>query len=753
VKRAFLIICIIIYFISIQALVRIVNPQDPNAFQTIASAVLVTSFSDTVLVYPGVYHENINISGKNIHVYSLFATTADSAYIHNTIIDGSQNGTTIKIFRSFCRISGFTIQNGYGIYSDPGGIQVKESTEAIIMNCIIRNNTSEYCPGGIFVRNTSYLQLINCEVYNNSTLSMGGGLGVQFSASAYLENSSINSNFAGGVGGVYVGTDCQIVFSDSLKNSVYQNNGTYASDIRIDNLNGINPLIQLKQFTVQNPDQYFIMPADSLTIIADSYTDVLTDADMYVSLDGDDSNDGLSPETALKSIYLGLRKIASPESGTRTLHLANGVYSPENQWFPIGVKHNINIQGESMDNTILDGLNQRIGFNGFTKSNLNAEISGLTIKSGMPISGSSANFFYNINLRMNHVRVSDCMGDGMDALFVWQGKFYMNNCIVENTRGSSGIRFGRMKDIRISNSIFRNNRNYSTDPWEGQGRALYIFGFYASEQDTSRVVIDNVLFDANRSIGFGDWPPGDASALVFLNVLDAKVINCTFVNNMAGGYVINCDNTTSAMIRVYNSLFYNNFPALNSIVAYAGTFYVNNSLIQHVQAYNNGEIVMGEGNFNLDPLFYHQGDYPYSISATSPCIDSGTLNIPGYVFPETDLAGNPRLVGTSVDIGAYEWDALPVTEETLNKPNPKMSVYPNPFNPSTTISWQMPEEGEVEVSIFNIKGQKVKTLCNQRLASGQHQIVWDGKEYGSGVYFVRLQAGNQTLMRKILMMK
>jgi len=94
------------------------------------------------------------------------------------------------------------------------------------------------------------------------------------------------------------------------------------------------------------------------------------------------------------------------------------------------------------------------------------------------------------------------------------------------------------------------------------------------------------------------------------------------------------------------------------------------------------------------------------------------------------------------------------TQSVTVKRNASLNpCYPNPFNPSTTISWQMPEEGEVEVSIFNIKGQKVKTLCNQRLASGQHQIVWDGKEYGSGVYFVRLQAGNQTLMRKILMMK
>ncbi|MBP7563499.1 MAG: T9SS type A sorting domain-containing protein, partial [Candidatus Cloacimonetes bacterium] len=109
---------------------------------------------------------------------------------------------------------------------------------------------------------------------------------------------------------------------------------------------------------------------------------------------------------------------------------------------------------------------------------------------------------------------------------------------------------------------------------------------------------------------------------------------------------------------------------------------------------------------------------------------------------------------TPVTVYLQRTNAVSTEEESLSAQNSLfLSNYPNPFNPSTTISWQMPEEGQVEVSIFNIKGQKVKTLCHQRLTSGQHQIVWDGKEYGSGVYFVRLQTGNQTLIRKILMMK
>lgn len=84
--------------------------------------------------------------------------------------------------------------------------------------------------------------------------------------------------------------------------------------------------------------------------------------------------------------------------------------------------------------------------------------------------------------------------------------------------------------------------------------------------------------------------------------------------------------------------------------------------------------------------------------------------------------------------------------------------YPNPFNPSTTISFSIPSASKVEFSIYNIKGQKVKTLINNKLAEGKHNITWNGtddfgKLVSSGIYLYRINAGNQTEVMKMLLMK
>ena len=84
--------------------------------------------------------------------------------------------------------------------------------------------------------------------------------------------------------------------------------------------------------------------------------------------------------------------------------------------------------------------------------------------------------------------------------------------------------------------------------------------------------------------------------------------------------------------------------------------------------------------------------------------------------------------------------------------------YPNPFNPSTKIRFNVLEEGKVELSIYNIKGQKVKTLCKEILQSGNHEYIWEGKNssdhtVASGVYFIRLNNGEKTEVRKVLLLK
>ena len=84
--------------------------------------------------------------------------------------------------------------------------------------------------------------------------------------------------------------------------------------------------------------------------------------------------------------------------------------------------------------------------------------------------------------------------------------------------------------------------------------------------------------------------------------------------------------------------------------------------------------------------------------------------------------------------------------------------YPNPFNPRTHISYQLPEPCRVSLCIYNVKGQLVTRLLDQYQMSGEHTIIWDGRDgcgipVSSGVYFYRLTAGSFQSVRKMLFLK
>jgi len=84
--------------------------------------------------------------------------------------------------------------------------------------------------------------------------------------------------------------------------------------------------------------------------------------------------------------------------------------------------------------------------------------------------------------------------------------------------------------------------------------------------------------------------------------------------------------------------------------------------------------------------------------------------------------------------------------------------YPNPFNPETKISFQLAEKSDITLSIYNTKGQKVKTLLKGKYESGLQTIIWNGTDdeenkVSSGVYLYKLQTNNETLTHKMLLMK
>ena len=84
--------------------------------------------------------------------------------------------------------------------------------------------------------------------------------------------------------------------------------------------------------------------------------------------------------------------------------------------------------------------------------------------------------------------------------------------------------------------------------------------------------------------------------------------------------------------------------------------------------------------------------------------------------------------------------------------------YPNPFNPETTIKMALNADGLVRMDIYNVRGQKVRTLVNEYMEAGNHDIIWtgdddNGHKVGSGVYFYNMKFGKYTSTKKMILMK
>jgi len=92
-----------------------------------------------------------------------------------------------------------------------------------------------------------------------------------------------------------------------------------------------------------------------------------------------------------------------------------------------------------------------------------------------------------------------------------------------------------------------------------------------------------------------------------------------------------------------------------------------------------------------------------------------------------------------------------------NQPFPKKFMlkqnYPNPFNPKTIINYELRITSNVELSIYNLLGQKVATLVNEQQQAGYHQVEWDASGFSSGVYYYRIEAGEFQDVKKMILLR
>ena len=152
----------------------------PVDFASIQAGIDAAVVGDTVLVQPETYFENINFSGKNITIASLFLTTQDDQYISQTIINGSNSGSVVTFSSGedhAALLIGFTVTNGNGSDNIGGGIHCSDYSSPTLENLIIESNSS-ITGGGIFCWQSSAI-IRNCLIQNNSA-TYGGGFHAKF---------------------------------------------------------------------------------------------------------------------------------------------------------------------------------------------------------------------------------------------------------------------------------------------------------------------------------------------------------------------------------------------------------------------------------------------------------------------------------------------------------------------------------------------------------------------------------------------
>ncbi|NUM71646.1 MAG: T9SS type A sorting domain-containing protein [Ignavibacteriaceae bacterium] len=194
--------------------------------------------------------------------------------------------------------------------------------------------------------------------------------------------------------------------------------------------------------------------------------------------------------------------------------------------------------------------------------------------------------------------------------------------------------------------------------------------------------------------------------------------------------------------------------------AYGGIYYQNligvYPRVSDIEYVNGRPVITG--------LFNKAADVPVSNAAI---FEGGAWNdMNGGVndFPvdlevnggKLILSGTFTIAGNhpSVSIATYDIPTSVDDDNGISKPDFHLAQnYPNPFNPATSISFSLPVQSDVQLKVYNVMGQQVAELVNERLNAGTHTVRWNASDYSSGVYFYELTSGDMKISKKMLLIK
>jgi hypothetical protein len=397
--------------------------------------------------------------------------------------------------------------------------------------------------------------------------------------------------------------------------------------------------------------------------------------------------------------------------------------------------------------------NNLIQSNSCSNGSLTNSGGGLSIFSNAIVCGNTIRY----NLASSNTQTT--VGGGLhfengDSIIVTNNFIYGNESITNSTSklGVGGGMYFMRKDsayvLVIGNELFFNQVKSSY--WSG-GSGV---GFDNVNGDI--LFANNII--RNNHYGGSEVCHGGG---IYVTNSEVQIINNTFTGNEAtyGGGV--CSRYSEGTVYI-NNIFWND----DSYAGHKEIEIIKNSGEPDPEMVYNDiqEGWTGEGNIDVDPFFV---DTLYNLADSSLCIGAGidSIEISGtwYYTPSLDFDGDPRPYPPNCipDIGAQESplcepdtipDIVANSSEILNEFSLEQN-FPNPFNPSTKISWQSPVGSWQTLKVYDVLGNEVTKLVDEYKSAGSYEIEFNATDLPSGVYFYQLKAGNYVETKKMILLK